>query len=70
MWVQTRLMDTEKELKGGRARSCERGGGRRGILRGCIRERDKGNCYDSDGRDGRMNFDSDGRLGLGSDLVE
>jgi hypothetical protein len=24
MWVQTRLMDTEKELRGSRARSCER----------------------------------------------
>jgi hypothetical protein len=24
MWVQTRLMDTEKELKEGRSRSCER----------------------------------------------
>jgi len=24
MWVQTRLMDAEKELKGSRSRSCER----------------------------------------------
>jgi len=24
MWVQTRLMDAERELKGGRSRSCER----------------------------------------------
>lgn len=24
MWVQTRLMNTEKELKGDRAKSCER----------------------------------------------
>ncbi|KAM3074319.1 hypothetical protein ACMFMG_002867 [Clarireedia jacksonii] len=24
MWVQTRLMDTEKELRGSRSRSCER----------------------------------------------
>ena len=24
MWVQTRLMDAEKELKGSRSRSCDR----------------------------------------------